>query len=36
MNSESEGESSMLWFGGYPPDFTEGFPTALNEGMPVL
>jgi hypothetical protein len=27
MKSELEGERSMLWFGGYPPYDTEGFPT---------
>jgi hypothetical protein len=25
MKSEFEEKSSMLWFGGYPPDVIEGF-----------
>ncbi len=29
IKSELEGESSMLWFGGYPPDVTEGFSNSV-------
>ncbi len=23
----------LIWLGGYPPDVTEGFPTASNDRM---
>jgi hypothetical protein len=33
LKSELDKQSSMLWFGGYPPDVTEGFPTASNDSV---